>query len=51
MEGFSPSKVAKILGIKGGLVIPLVIAFGKRNINEPLTPRWRLPYDKVVAVH
>jgi nitroreductase len=51
MEGFSPSRVAKILAIKRGVVIPLVIALGKRNVNEPLTPHWRLPYDKVVAVH
>ena len=51
MEGFSASKVAKVLGIERGVVIPLVIAIGKRNLDEPLTPHWRLPYDKVVVVH
>lgn len=40
MEGFNPSKVAKILGEKRG-VIPVVIALGKRDPNEPLTPHWR----------
>jgi nitroreductase len=31
MVGFSPFKVAKILSLKRGVVIPLVIAIGKRN--------------------
>ena len=51
MEGFSPFRVAKILGIERGVVIPLVIAIGKRDLSEPLTPRWRLPYNEVVVVH
>lgn len=50
MEGFSPSKVAKTLGIKQG-VISLVIALGKQDRSQPLTPHWRQPFEKMVVMH
>ena len=50
MEGFNAFKVARILGVKRG-VIPVVIALGKRKAGEPLTPHWRKSFDEAVNVH
>ena len=51
MEGFNAVKVAKMLKLKRGYVIPLVIALGKRDPGKHLHPRWRQSFDKVVKIH
>ncbi len=51
MEGFSAVRVAKILGLPRGVVIPVVIALGRRGPAARLEPRWRRTLDTVVVVH
>ena len=51
MEGFSASKVAKILGLPRGSVIPLVIALGYRAGDARIDERWRRPIADIVVSH
>jgi nitroreductase len=41
MEGFNPMRVAKVLGLGRGEVIPVVIAIGKRREDAKIEARWR----------
>ncbi|WP_277424393.1 nitroreductase family protein [Ralstonia solanacearum] len=51
MEGFSASKVVKILGLPRGSVIPIVIALGYRADDARIEARWRRPMADVVISH
>lgn len=51
MEGFSASKVAKLLGLQRGSVIPLVIALGYRADDARIEERWRNPMSDIVVSH
>jgi len=51
MEGFSASKVAKLLALPRGTVIPLVIALGYRAEDARIEERWRRPATDVVVSH
>jgi len=51
MEGFSASKVAKLLGLPRGSVIPVVIALGYRADDARIEDRWRRPMTDVVVSH
>ena len=51
MEGFNPSKVAKILGLPRGVVIPIVIALGRRHDEARVETRWRRTFEQAVVVH
>ena len=49
MEGFSASKVAKLLGLSRGSVIPIVVALGYRADDARIEERWRRPMTDVVV--
>ena len=49
MEGFSASKVAKLLGLPRGSVIPIVVALGYRADDARIEERWRRPMTDVVV--
>jgi len=51
MEGFSAPKVAKLLGLPRGSVIPLVIALGYRADDTRIEDRWRRPLTEIVVRH
>lgn len=51
MEGFSASKVAKLLDLPRGTVIPLVIALGYRADDARIEERWRRPITDFVVPH
>ncbi|WP_428633441.1 nitroreductase family protein [Sedimenticola sp.] len=51
MEGFSAPKVAKLLGLPRGSVIPLVIALGYRADDARIEERWRRPLTDIVVRH
>lgn len=51
MEGFSASKIARLLGLPRGAVIPLVIALGYRAGDARIEERWRRPITDVVVSH
>jgi len=51
MEGFSASKVVKLLGLPRGSVIPLVIALGYRADDARIEDRWRRPMTDIVVSH
>ncbi len=51
MEGFSASKIAKLLALPRGSVIPLVIALGYRADDARIEDRWRRPMTDVVVRH
>jgi nitroreductase len=51
MEGFSPSKVARVLDLPRGSVIPLIIALGYRRPDARVEPRWRRRFDEAVVIH
>ncbi|MHC6052137.1 nitroreductase family protein [Ralstonia solanacearum] len=51
MEGFSAQKIAKILGLPRGAVIPIVIALGYRADDARIEERWRRPMADVVISH
>jgi len=51
MEGFSASKVAKLLGLPRGSVIPLVIALGYRSDDARIEEQWRRPMTDIVVSH
>jgi len=51
MEGFNAMKLASLLRLKRGDVIPVVIALGRRRLDATVEPRWRRPFDEAVQVH
>lgn len=51
MEGFSAPKVAKLLGLPRGAVIPVVIALGYRAKDARLEDQWRRPMSDIVVSH
>ena len=51
MEGFNPTKLARVLGLKRGDVIVLVVALGRRRLDALIEPRWRRSFDQAVQVH
>ena len=51
MEGFNAAKVARILGLPRGTVIPIVIALGRRRTGARVEPRWRRSFDVAVTMH
>jgi nitroreductase len=51
MEGFSPQKLSRILGLKRGDVIPIVVAVGHRRVDALLEPRWRRSFEIAVHAH
>lgn len=51
MEGFSASKVAKLLGLPRGAVVPIVIALGYRAGEARVEARWRRAISDLVVSH
>lgn len=51
MEGFNAQKIASLLNLPYGSVIPLVIAFGKMSDNAQIEPQWRRSIDDVVKIY
>jgi nitroreductase len=51
IEGFDPRKLGRILGIKRGDVIALVVALGRRRPDALIEPRWRRSFEAAVQVH
>jgi nitroreductase len=51
MEGFDARKLARILGLKRGDVIAIVVALGRRRSDALIEPRWRRSFESAVRVH
>jgi nitroreductase len=51
MEGFNAVKIASLLKLPYGSVIPLVIAIGKRSDKALIEPQWRRPLESVIVKH
>jgi nitroreductase len=51
MEGFSAPRVARLLDLPRGSVIPLIVALGYRRADARVEPQWRRPFDEAVVVH
>lgn len=51
MEGFDPVRVARLLGLERGAVVPLVVALGHRTADAHLERRWRRPFDAAIVTH
>jgi hypothetical protein len=51
MEGFNPAKVSRLLGLRRGAVIPLVIAVGYRSEQARVEPQSRREYAAAVIEH
>lgn len=51
MEGFDAAKVAGLLDLPRGSVIPIVIALGRRRSDARVEPRWRRPLAEAVIEH
>lgn len=51
MEGFSAPKLAKLLGLPRGAVVPIVIALGYRACEARLEAQWRRPLSERVVSH
>lgn len=51
MEGFSASKLTKLLGLPRGTVIPIVIALGYRAEEGRIEKQWRRPVTDLVVSH
>ena len=51
MEGFSAAKLAQLLGLPRGTVIPIVIALGYRADDARIEERWRRPLSELVIAH
>jgi nitroreductase len=50
MEGFDGRRLARILGLPRGSVIPLVIAIGRRRADAAVDPQWRRRFADAVVV-
>jgi nitroreductase len=51
MEGFSASKVVKLLELQRGTVIPLIIALGYRAEDAGIEQQWRRSMTDIVIYH
>jgi nitroreductase len=51
MEGFDPRRLARILGLKRGDVIAIVVALGRRRPDALIEPRWRRPFEAALHIH
>ncbi|WP_430402281.1 hypothetical protein [Fluviicola sp.] len=51
VEGFNAMKIASLLKLPYGSVIPVVIELDERTTNAHLEPQWRKPLEVVVVVH
>jgi nitroreductase len=51
MEGFSAPKIAGLLGLPRGTVIPVVIALGYRAQGARIENQWRRPLTDIVVEH
>lgn len=51
MEGFNAQKIASILNLPYGSVIPVVIAFGKKSDTAHIEPQWRRPFEDAVVIY
>lgn len=51
MEGFSASKIAGLLDLPRGTVIPLVIALGYRSADARVEAQWRRSQTQLVIQH
>lgn len=51
MEGFSASKIARLLDLPHGTVIPLVIALGHRSVDARVESQWRRSEADLVIQH
>ena len=50
MEGFDALKVSRVLGLRRGSVIPLIIAVGHRTASARLEPRMRRPLGDALVL-
>lgn len=50
MEGFDGRRVARLLGLPRGTIVPIVIAIGRRRPDARVEPRWRRPFSAAVVV-
>jgi nitroreductase len=51
MEGFSAPRVARLLGLPRGAVIPVIIALGYRTGDARVEPQWRRKAGEAVVEH
>lgn len=51
MEGFNAQKIASILKLPYGAVIPVVIAIGKISDDAIVEAQWRRPFENAVKVY
>lgn len=51
MEGFSASRIAGLLGLPRGTVIPVIIALGYRTPTARVEPQWRRPLADLLVEH
>jgi len=51
MEGFDARRIARILNLKRGDIIPIVVALGRRPSDALVEPRWRRPFEVAVQAH
>lgn len=51
MEGFSASKIAKLLNLPRGTVIPIVIALGYRASDARVETQWRRKLSDALVTH
>lgn len=51
MEGFSASRVASLLTLPRGSVIPLIVALGYRADDARIEERWRQPLTDLIVAH
>lgn len=51
MEGFSAPKIARLLALPRGAVVPVVIALGYRADDARIEAQWRRPLAEVVVAH
>lgn len=51
MEGFSASRIAGLLGLPRGTVIPVIIALGYRTPAARVEPQWRRPLADLLVEH
>lgn len=51
MEGFDARKVAKLLALPRGAMVPVVVALGHAAADARAEKRWRRPFEDAVVVH
>jgi nitroreductase len=50
MEGFNAAKIASLLKLPYGSVIPVVIAFGRKSADARVESQWRREFDDAVKI-